>query len=98
MRKNKIIFIALAALTAVIVLLHFVPVYSKFGYIEGRFGNVCIGYNQPNNYNYRLITGGLSKYKNINFKPSSRPFNPNGFDDPANATCAEPTNIRIYVF
>jgi len=50
--------------------LHFVPVYSKMGYLDTApitkpgyvNSNLCIGYLKPVNDNYRLVPNGLNDF------------------------------------
>jgi hypothetical protein len=70
MLRNKKIKTAIIALL-IIAGLHFVPVYSKTGYLnqpaysgpDGVSSNLCIGYLQPVNDAYRVITLGLKGFK-----------------------------------
>lgn len=93
MRKRKLI-ISLGLIIVFLGLLHFVPIYSKSGYIDHTInGNAtCIGYlgNQP--HYYRLINNDLSEFNKDKaiFKLDVNTFN--------NTLCGiEPVTLRLYL-
>lgn len=51
------------------IFVHFVPVYSGLGYIvhssaRGKIsGDLCIGYDAPENEYYRIFPNGLNEFK-----------------------------------
>ena len=85
--------ISLSIVIVFLGLLHFVPIYSKSGYIDhSKNGSAtCIGYlgNQP--HYYRLITNNLSEFnKDRASYNQSMNFN--------NTVCGiEPVTLRLYV-
>lgn len=93
MRSRKRVMIWFGLLTLVLaVLLHFVPVYSKSGFIDHAStggASTCIGYPNKVPHNYRLILDGLS-----GFQKDKRAL----VDDVFDARCGiEPVSLRLYV-
>lgn len=85
MKPKLLIFISF--LLAVILLLHFVPIQTKNGFVESD-GN-CIGYPEPRVVHYRLILNGYTKYQDI-----QKDFN----KEKSNTICGlKPVEARIFV-
>jgi hypothetical protein len=85
MSSRKISIVA-AAVLVIVALLHFVPFDSRSGYYDRGLLNVCYGYSQRVEYNYRWITGGVNEWDSQinNIKPS-------------NPGCAQPVTIKLYI-
>lgn len=92
MAKNKKrILASLAAFIIIAALLHFVPFDDRTGYLDKGMGNLCIGYLQPVELNYRWITGGVNTWDD------QLSYLKEGSLNQAQVSCAEPVHIRLYI-
>lgn len=86
MRKHKKLIIGSLVAVFLVLMLHFVPIDNRTGYLDHGLANTCIGYSQPVNYNYRWITGGVDTWDN---QMSAL--------GPKNHGCDEPAHVRLYI-
>jgi len=82
---------------ALVLLLHFVPVYNKSGVLSSKL-SVCIGYTKPQLLSHRIITGGLSDFhKDKNGFTPTKLTNSAEISGAFQRSCAEPAELKLYV-
>ncbi len=105
-RRRKIIISTTAILIICICLLHFIPVKKVTGFKNcqvnsGKISScVCIGYSQPFNYNYRLITGGKAEFDSkVSEISADKTIKLGDIIVPSKlaGACAEPVSINLFV-
>ena len=82
-------FLILVIIIGIVVLFHFVPVYSRTGTLDNNPGRGCIDYVGIGNDYHRIIPGGLS-----GFTHDKKIFNsvrPRG-------VCEELVTLRLYLW
>jgi hypothetical protein len=86
-------------LLVIVVGFHFIPIYSQPGYGDpsppngGISNNVCIGYTQFGERNYRVMSGGLD-----DFRANKKYFHVTHDINEAGSQCSTPVYLRLYIF
>ena len=86
MKKAKL-FKVTVILLVIIAGLHFVPVYSRIGYLKDSPANLCIAYPKPLDDHYRLILNWIN-----GFNQDRR-----GLTQGQGLSCAPWVHLRLYL-
>lgn len=85
-------------ITFLLLLPHFIPLYSKTGQLDRGTMNLCMGYGSPVSHYHRIIPSGLDEYRQERQLFKATQLTDQGGILVGDIYCGEPVTLRLYLY